>query len=43
MNKKQNELILEQYKDNFDFKNNNNIYISFNRVAFIFFIFSFFF
>ncbi len=43
MNKKQNELILEQYKDNFDFKNNNNIYISFNRVAFIFFIFTFFF
>ena len=44
MNKKQNELILEQFKDNFDFKNNNNnIYISFNRVAFIFFIFAFFF
>ena len=40
MEKLRSKIIIEDYKNNFDYKKNDtNLNIKFNRVAFIFFIF----
>ena len=41
MNDKKNNVILEEYENSFSYKKNKtNLNIEFNRIAFIFFVFS---